>query len=54
MNFWRRSVRTSRRETVRNEINRENGYKNTVLGDIWIFGMDISKEWMKKDYLKVF
>jgi hypothetical protein len=32
---WRRSARPCRREKVRNEIIRENGYKNTIHDDIW-------------------
>jgi hypothetical protein len=53
MDFWRISARISRREKVRNGIIRENGYKNTILDNIWAkqlvwFGLGISKEGMKK------
>jgi hypothetical protein len=34
IDFWLRSARAYRRERVRNDIIRENGYKNTFLDDI--------------------
>lgn len=33
--FWRTSANTSRREKVRNEVIRGNGYNNTILDDVW-------------------